>query len=98
MPTGIDPGGVHILQWHTPLPYPAHFSTGMRPRPCGRDAIERGWMTFDDATLENNGRARIHRLRANCRKQVEIETSPWVTLAAVPGSNPPPCRAGGMTS
>ena len=47
--------------------------------------IERGWITFDDGTSENNRRAKFYRLTAKGRKQLEIETSKWDTLAAAVG-------------
>ncbi|MFN8582501.1 MAG: PadR family transcriptional regulator [Gemmatimonadaceae bacterium] len=47
--------------------------------------IKRGWITFDDASSENNRRAKFYRLTAKGRKQLEIETSKWDTLAAAVG-------------
>ncbi|HZM94852.1 MAG TPA: PadR family transcriptional regulator [Vicinamibacterales bacterium] len=43
--------------------------------------IERGWITFDDGTSENNRRAKFYRLTAKGRKQLDIETSRWDRLA-----------------
>jgi PadR family transcriptional regulator PadR len=43
--------------------------------------IQRGWITFDDGTSENNRRAKFYRLTPKGRKQLEIETSRWDTLA-----------------
>ncbi len=43
--------------------------------------IERGWITFDEGTSENNRRAKFYRLTAKGRKQLEIETSKWDRLA-----------------
>jgi transcriptional regulator len=43
--------------------------------------IERGWITFDDGTSENNRRAKFYRLTAKGRKQLDIETSRWEKLA-----------------
>ena len=43
--------------------------------------IKRGWITFDDGTSENNRRAKFYRLTAKGRKQLEVETSKWDTLA-----------------
>src|ERR1041385_1176866 len=43
--------------------------------------IKRGWITFDDGTSENNRRAKFYSLTAKGRKQLEIETSRWQTLA-----------------
>jgi transcriptional regulator len=43
--------------------------------------IKRGWITFEDGTSENNRRAKYYRLTAKGRKQLELETSRWETLA-----------------
>lgn len=43
--------------------------------------IKRGWITFEDGTSENNRRAKYYRLTAKGRKQLELETSRWQTLA-----------------
>ena len=43
--------------------------------------IQRGWITFEDGTSENNRRAKFYRLTAKGRKQLDIETSRWETLA-----------------
>jgi transcriptional regulator len=43
--------------------------------------IRRGWITFEDGTSENNRRAKYYRLTAKGRRQLEIETSRWETLA-----------------
>ncbi|HZM61375.1 MAG TPA: PadR family transcriptional regulator [Vicinamibacterales bacterium] len=43
--------------------------------------IQRGWISFDEGTSENNRRAKFYRLTAKGRKQLEIETSRWDTLA-----------------
>jgi PadR family transcriptional regulator PadR len=43
--------------------------------------IKRGWITFEDGTSENNRRAKYYRLTPKGRKQLEIETSRWETLA-----------------
>ena len=43
--------------------------------------IWRGWITFDEGLSENNRRAKFYRLTAKGRKQLEIETSRWDTLA-----------------
>ena len=55
--------------------------------------IKRGWITFDDGTSENNRRAKFYRLTAKGRKQLEIETSKWDTLAAAVGRILRPGRA-----
>jgi len=47
--------------------------------------IKRGWIAFDDGTSENNRRAKFYRLTAKGKKQLEIETSKWDTLAAAVG-------------
>jgi transcriptional regulator len=44
--------------------------------------IKRGWITFDEGTSENNRRAKFYRLTPKGRKQLEIETTRWDTLAA----------------
>ena len=43
--------------------------------------IKRGWITFQDGTSENNRRAKYYRLTAKGRRQLELETSRWETLA-----------------
>jgi len=43
--------------------------------------IERGWITFDEGTSENNRRAKYYRLTAKGRKQLDIETSRWEKLS-----------------
>jgi PadR family transcriptional regulator, regulatory protein PadR len=43
--------------------------------------IKRGWITFDEGTSENNRRAKFYRLTAKGRKQLEIETTRWDTMA-----------------
>jgi PadR family transcriptional regulator, regulatory protein PadR len=43
--------------------------------------LERGWITFDDGTSENNRRAKFYRLTPKGRKQLVIETSKWDKLA-----------------
>jgi PadR family transcriptional regulator PadR len=43
--------------------------------------IKRGWITFEDGTSENNRRAKYYRLTAKGRKQLELETTRWKTLA-----------------
>ena len=47
--------------------------------------IKRGWITFEDGTSENNRRAKFYRLTAKRRKQLEVETSKWDTLARAVG-------------
>jgi transcriptional regulator len=47
--------------------------------------IKRGWITFEDGTSENNRRAKFYRLTAKGRKQLEVETSKWETLARAVG-------------
>src|SRR5688572_25191979 len=43
--------------------------------------IKRGWITFDEGTSENNRRAKFYSLTPRGRKQLQIETSKWKTLA-----------------
>ena len=43
--------------------------------------IERGWITFDEGTSENNRRAKFYRLTAKGRKQLDIETNRWERLS-----------------
>ena len=43
--------------------------------------IKRGWITFQDGTSENNRRSKYYRLTAKGRRQLELETSRWETLA-----------------
>jgi PadR family transcriptional regulator PadR len=47
--------------------------------------LERGWIAFDDGTSENNRRAKFYRLTAKGRKQLDVETSKWDTLARAVG-------------
>jgi PadR family transcriptional regulator PadR len=47
--------------------------------------IKRGWITCEDGTSENNRRAKFYRLTAKGRKQLEVETSKWDTLARAVG-------------
>ena len=47
--------------------------------------IKRGWITFDHGTSENNRRAKFYRLTAKGRKQLDVETSKWDTLARAVG-------------
>jgi PadR family transcriptional regulator len=43
--------------------------------------IKRGWITFDHGTSENNRRAKFYRLTPRGRRQLDVETSKWNTLA-----------------
>jgi transcriptional regulator len=47
--------------------------------------IKRGWITFDEGPSENNRRAKFYRLTATGRKQLQLETSKWDTLARAVG-------------
>jgi PadR family transcriptional regulator, regulatory protein PadR len=47
--------------------------------------IKRGWITFQEGTSENNRRAKFYRLTARGRKQLDVETSKWDTLARAVG-------------
>jgi PadR family transcriptional regulator, regulatory protein PadR len=53
--------------------------------PAHHRLIKRGWITFDDGMSENNRRAKFYRLTAKGRKQLEVETSKWDTLARAAG-------------
>jgi transcriptional regulator len=43
--------------------------------------IKRGWVAFDEGTSENNRRANFYHLTPSGRKQLQIETNRWDTLA-----------------
>src|SRR5207244_6319251 len=43
--------------------------------------IKRGWISFDHGMSENNRRAKYYRLTQNGRRQLDVETSKWKTLA-----------------
>ncbi len=43
--------------------------------------IERGWISVQEGTSENNRRAKFYRLTAKGRRQLEVETSKWQKLA-----------------
>ena len=43
--------------------------------------LKRGWIAFDHGTSENNRRAKYYRLTPKGRKQLDVETSKWETLA-----------------
>ena len=43
--------------------------------------IKRGWIAFEEGTSENNRRAKFYYLTPKGRRQLEIETSRWDTLA-----------------
>jgi PadR family transcriptional regulator, regulatory protein PadR len=43
--------------------------------------IKRGWITFDDGASENNRRAKFYRLTPKGRRQLEIATDRWQTMA-----------------
>lgn len=47
--------------------------------------IKREWITFAEGPSENNRRAKFYRLTTKGRKQLEVETSKWDTLAAAVG-------------
>jgi PadR family transcriptional regulator, regulatory protein PadR len=47
--------------------------------------IKRGWIIFEEGPSENNRRAKFYRLTAKGRKQLEVETSKWDTLAHAVG-------------
>src|SRR5882672_4533107 len=102
-------GTLDLLILQTLLPGPAHGHDIMKAigqssdqvlqveqgslYPALHRLIKRGWITFDDGTSENNRRAKFYRLTAKGRKQLEIETSKWDTLAAAVGRILRPGRA-----
>jgi PadR family transcriptional regulator PadR len=43
--------------------------------------IKRRWISVEEGTSENNRRAKFYRLTAKGRRQLELETSKWDTLA-----------------
>ena len=43
--------------------------------------IKRRWIAVEDGTSENNRRAKFYRLTAKGRKQLDVETGKWDTLA-----------------
>jgi PadR family transcriptional regulator PadR len=47
--------------------------------------LKRRWITFGEGTSENNRRANFYRLTAKGRKQLDVETSKWDTLARAVG-------------
>jgi transcriptional regulator len=47
--------------------------------------IKRRWITFEAGTSENNRRAKFYRLTVKGRKQLDVETSRWDTLARAVG-------------
>ena len=47
--------------------------------------IKRGRISFENGTSENNRRAKFYGLTAKGRKQLEVETSRWDTLAGAVG-------------
>jgi PadR family transcriptional regulator len=44
--------------------------------------IQRGWITFEHGTSENNRRAKYYRLAAKGLKQLAVETSNWERIAS----------------
>ena len=47
--------------------------------------LKRGWITAEEGTSENNRRAKFYRLTAKGRRQLDLETSKWDTLARAVG-------------
>ena len=47
--------------------------------------IKRGWITFDQGVSENNRRAKFYALTPKGRKQLQVETGRWDTLARAVG-------------
>ena len=43
--------------------------------------IKRRWISVEDGTSENNRRAKYYRLTRKGRRQLDVETSKWETLA-----------------
>jgi len=43
--------------------------------------LKRQWITAEDGASENNRRAKYYRLTAKGRRQLDLETSKWDTLA-----------------
>ena len=43
--------------------------------------IKRGWIDFHHGTSENNRRAKYYRLTRKGRRQLDVETTKWETLA-----------------
>jgi PadR family transcriptional regulator PadR len=54
--------------------------------------IERGSISFDEGTSENNRRAKFYRLTPKGRKQLDVETGKWETLARAVGRILRPAR------
>ena len=71
---GIEHGSDHVLLIEQGSLYPALHRL-----------IKRGWITFEDGTSENNRRAKFYELTAKGRKQLDVETSKWDTLARAVG-------------
>ncbi|MGH7542107.1 MAG: helix-turn-helix transcriptional regulator, partial [Gemmatimonadota bacterium] len=44
--------------------------------------IKRGWIGYDEGTSENNRRAKYYFLTPKGRRQLQVETTRWDTLAA----------------
>jgi PadR family transcriptional regulator, regulatory protein PadR len=43
--------------------------------------IKREWISVEEDTSENNRKAKLYNLTAEVKKQLEVETSKWDTLA-----------------
>jgi transcriptional regulator len=70
----IEHGSDHVLLIEQGSLYPALHRL-----------IKRGWITFEEGTSENNRRAKFYQLTAKGRKQLDLETSKWDTLARAVG-------------
>ena len=70
----IEHGSDHVLQVEQGSLYPALHRL-----------IKRGWITFDEGPSENNRRAKFYSLTPAGRKQLQVETSKWDTLARAIG-------------
>ena len=66
----IEHGSDHVLLVEQGSLYPALHRL-----------IKRGWITFDEGTSENNRRAKFYSLTPTGRKQLQVETNKWDTLA-----------------
>lgn len=70
----IEHGSDHVLLVEQGSLYPALHRL-----------IKRGWITFDEGTSENNRRAKFYSLTPTGRKQLQVETNKWDTLARAVG-------------
>src|SRR5262249_1494605 len=66
----IEAGSDEVLQVEQGSLYPALHRL-----------IKRRWISAEEGTSENNGRAKFYRLTAKGRRQLVVETSKWEQLA-----------------